>query len=58
MGFDAYTLRTSDANARRLSGLQIAKGKGTYDLCVTKVHNIEHRGKFAQQDLEKAAAIG
>jgi molybdopterin-containing oxidoreductase family iron-sulfur binding subunit len=30
----------------------VAKSSGTYDLCVTKVHNIEHRGKFAQQDLE------
>ncbi len=29
------------------------KQSGTYDLCVTKVHNIEHRGAFAQQDLEK-----
>ena len=26
---------------------------GTYDLCVTKVHNIEHRGRFAQHDLKK-----
>ena len=34
--------------ARRLTKLD-----GTYDLCVTKVHNIEHRGSFAQQDLEK-----
>ena len=34
--------------ARRLTKLD-----GTYDLCVTKVHNIEHRGAFAQQDLEK-----
>jgi molybdopterin-containing oxidoreductase family iron-sulfur binding subunit len=33
--------------------LTVTKGKGSYDLCVTKVHNIEHRGKFAQQDLEK-----
>ncbi len=24
-----------------------------YDLCVTKVHNIEHRGAYAQRDLEK-----
>ena len=52
VGFDAYTLRTSDAMLSA-GGLQIAKGKGTYDLCVTKVHNIEHRGKFAQQDLER-----
>ena len=51
VGFDAYPLRTSDGMSSA-SQLQIAKGKGTYDLCVTKVHNIEHRGKFAQQDLE------
>jgi molybdopterin-containing oxidoreductase family iron-sulfur binding subunit len=52
VGFSAYTLRTSDAPLAQ-GGLTVAKGKGTYDLCVTKVHNIEHRGKFAQQDLEK-----
>jgi molybdopterin-containing oxidoreductase family iron-sulfur binding subunit len=52
VGFSAYQLRTSDAPLAQ-AGLTVAKGKGTYDLCVTKVHNIEHRGKFAQQDLEK-----
>jgi len=52
VGFNAYLLRTSDAPLTS-GGLTIAKGKGTYDLCVTKVHNIEHRGAFAQQDLEK-----
>ncbi len=51
VGFNAYLLRTSDAPLSA-SGLQVKKGKGIYDLCVTKVHNIEHRGKFAQQDLE------
>jgi MoCo/4Fe-4S cofactor protein with predicted Tat translocation signal len=51
VGFNAYALRTSDAMLSA-GGLQIAKGKGTYDLCVTKVHNIEHRGKFAQTGLE------
>ena len=51
VGFNAYALRTVDAPLSA-SGLQIARGKGYYDLCVTKVHNIEHRGKFAQQDLE------
>ena len=35
------------------SGLKVTRGKGTYDLCVTKVHNIEHRGNFAQHDLER-----
>jgi MoCo/4Fe-4S cofactor protein with predicted Tat translocation signal len=52
VGFDAYSLRTSDA-PRSAANLQVAKGKGTYDLCVTKIHNIEHRGAYAQRDLEK-----
>ena len=52
VGFDAYTLRTSDAPLMA-SGAQITRGKGTYDLCVTKVHSIEHRGTYAQRDLEK-----
>ena len=52
VGFNAYTLRTSDA-LLSANGAQIAKLDGIYDLCVTKVHNIEHRGAFAQQDLEK-----
>jgi Fe-S-cluster-containing dehydrogenase component len=47
-------LRTSDA-AARAAGLTVARGKGSYDLCVTKVHNIEHRGAYAQRDLEQAA---
>jgi MoCo/4Fe-4S cofactor protein with predicted Tat translocation signal len=51
VGFNAYALRTVDMPLSA-GGLTIARGKGTYDLCVTKVHNIEHRGKFAQQDLE------
>ena len=51
VGFNAYTLRTSDAFTIA-SGLKVTKGKGTYDLCVTKVHSIEHRGSFAQHDLE------
>ena len=52
VGFNAYALRTSDAPLMA-SGLTIARGHGTYDLCVTKVHNIEHRGAYAQRDLEK-----
>jgi MoCo/4Fe-4S cofactor protein with predicted Tat translocation signal len=51
VGFNAYALRTVDAPLSQ-GGLTVAKGKGYYDLCVTKVHNIEHRGKLAQQDLE------
>jgi molybdopterin-containing oxidoreductase family iron-sulfur binding subunit len=51
VGFNAYLLRTSDAPLAA-SGLTVARGQGTYDLCVTKVHNIEHRGAYAQRDLE------
>jgi MoCo/4Fe-4S cofactor protein with predicted Tat translocation signal len=51
VGFDAYSLRTSDAPLSA-SGLKITGGKGIYDICVTKVHNIEHRGAYAQRDLE------
>jgi MoCo/4Fe-4S cofactor protein with predicted Tat translocation signal len=52
VGFNAYAIRTTDAPLAA-GGLQVARGKGLYDLCVTKVHNIEHRGPYAQHDLEK-----
>ena len=52
VGFNAYLLRTSDAPTMA-SGLKVTKGEGIYDLCVTKVSSIEHRGTFAQHDLEK-----
>jgi molybdopterin-containing oxidoreductase family iron-sulfur binding subunit len=52
VGFDAYSLRTSFAPLSQ-PGLTVTRGKGTYDICVTKVHNIEHRGGYAQHDLEK-----
>ncbi len=51
VGFNAYALRTS-TNAHAAGGAKITRGKGTYDLCVTKVHSIEHRGSYAQHDLE------
>jgi MoCo/4Fe-4S cofactor protein with predicted Tat translocation signal len=51
VGFNAYALRTL-ACPHSDAGLKVARGKGLYDLCVTKAHNIEHRGKFAQHDLE------
>lgn len=51
VGFNAYLLRTSK-QMLSAQGLTVARGKGTYDLCVTKVHNIEHRGSYAQRDLE------
>ena len=43
VGFNAYTLRTSTSRTRA-GGLTVTKGKGTYDLCVTKVHAMENRG--------------
>ncbi len=52
VGFNSYLLRTS-ARPGYDTGLKVTRGKGTYDLCVTKVHNIEHRGAFAQHDLEQ-----
>jgi len=52
VGFDAYQIRTADGPLF-ISGATAAKVPGTYELCVTKVHNIEHRGAFAQHDLEK-----
>ena len=42
----------SDAPLLRLPAA-LSKTGDCYDICVTKVHNIEHRGSFAQQDLEK-----
>ncbi len=52
VGFDAYQVRTADG-ALSLAGATAVKVPGTYDLCITKIHNIEHRGAFAQHDLEK-----
>ncbi len=51
VGFNAYQIRTSDTPGYA-AGAKITKVAGTWDLCVTKVHNIEHRGRFAQHDLE------
>jgi len=50
VGFDAYALRTADQPLKD-SGLNVKRAEGTYDLCVTKVHSIEHRGSYAQHDL-------
>jgi Fe-S-cluster-containing dehydrogenase component len=52
VGFDAYKLRAADMPYYAVGGTA-KKVDGEYDLCVTKVHNIEHRGAFAQHDLEK-----
>ncbi len=54
VGFDAYQIRRSDAPLF-VAGVTAVKAPGTYDLCVTKVHNIEHRGSFAQHRSRKAA---
>ncbi|MBS1815159.1 MAG: TAT-variant-translocated molybdopterin oxidoreductase [Acidobacteria bacterium] len=51
VGANAYELRTSDAP--NYQGGATAKTVDTYyDLCVTQVHDLDHRGKFAQSDLE------
>jgi MoCo/4Fe-4S cofactor protein with predicted Tat translocation signal len=52
VGFDAYQIRTADGPLY-ITGATAVKVPGEYDLCITKVHNIEHRGSFAQHDLEK-----
>ena len=52
VGFDAYQIRRSDAPLF-VAGVTAVKVPGTYELCITKVHNVEHRGSFAQHDLEK-----
>ena len=52
VGFDAYQIRRSDAPLF-VAGVTAVKVPGTYELCITKVHTIEHRGSFAQHDLEK-----
>jgi MoCo/4Fe-4S cofactor protein with predicted Tat translocation signal len=51
VGFNAYALRTAD-HPLAAAGVRIKKTGGIYDICVTKVHNIEHRGAYAQHDLE------
>ena len=51
VGFSAYPLRTLD-QPLSAPGAKITKVSGTWDLCVTKVQNIEHRGAYAQHDLE------
>ncbi len=49
VGFNSYLLRTSDGQGV-VTGT-MTKAEGSYDLCVTKVNFTEHRGAFAQQDL-------
>jgi MoCo/4Fe-4S cofactor protein with predicted Tat translocation signal len=52
VGFNAYTIRTADAPLFA-TGAKLTKAPGSYELCVTKVHNIEHRGAYAQHDLNQ-----
>jgi MoCo/4Fe-4S cofactor protein with predicted Tat translocation signal len=52
VGFNSYLLRTAD-NPYTAVG-KVTKVDGViYDICVTKVGAIEHRGSFAQQDLNR-----
>ncbi len=51
VGFDGYLLRTTDGVLTTPATLR--KTGDIYDICVTKVDSIEHRGSFAQQDLNK-----
>ena len=51
VGFDAYLLRTTDGVYTVPATLR--KTGDTYDICVTKVDSIEHRGGFAQLDLNQ-----
>src|SRR5205085_4154437 len=51
VGFNAYLLRTADA-PYAVPG-KLSKTGDTYDICVTQVNSIEHRGAFAQQDLNE-----
>ncbi len=52
VGFNSYLLRAS-GTPLYAGGAKLTKQEGIYDLCVTKLQSIEHRGKFAQHDLEK-----
>src|SRR5207302_10787856 len=49
VGFNAYLLRAADVPYATTGKLR--KTGDIYDICVTKVQSIEHRGAFAQQDL-------
>jgi Fe-S-cluster-containing dehydrogenase component len=52
VGFNSYLLRTSDNPY--VATATVTKAEGViYDICVTKVQSIEHRGSFAQQDLNR-----
>jgi MoCo/4Fe-4S cofactor protein with predicted Tat translocation signal len=50
VGFNGYLIRTSTAPLAAPATVTRADGV-IYDICVTKVDTIEHRGAFAQMDL-------
>ncbi len=52
VGFDAFAIRTT-ATPLYVSDAKVAKTSDEYDVCVTKSHYIDDRGKFAQQDMEE-----
>ncbi len=52
VGVNAYKIRTSDAPYLASGATAKVVAGSFYDICVTKVHSNEHRGKFAQHDLE------
>ena len=51
VGFDAFAIRTADTPFYA-GNAKVAKTSDQYDVCVTKSHYIDERGKFAQQDME------
>ena len=51
VGFDSYLLRTT--TGIYTTSAKLRKTGDIYDICVTKVNSIEHRGGFAQQDLNQ-----
>jgi molybdopterin-containing oxidoreductase family iron-sulfur binding subunit len=51
VGFNSYLLRTSNTPYATVG--TVTRTGDTYDLCVTKVNFTEHRGAFAQQDLNQ-----
>lgn len=57
VGSNGYVLRTSAAPVFH-AGASIKKLDGYYDLCVTTVHSLDQRGKFAQSDLSHKTKPG
>ncbi|MDP9039333.1 MAG: TAT-variant-translocated molybdopterin oxidoreductase [Acidobacteriota bacterium] len=51
VGFNAYLVRPADSPYAAAG--KLSKTGEVYDICVTQVQTIEHRGAFAQQDLNR-----